>query len=79
LKGLLWTLLPRVGMPSNRVPSFAAGSMGGGWGGVVAAEVGNAAVLGNWISRRVKGVSVGKLVMGSLKRRTRWEPINYVG
>ncbi len=35
LKGLLWTFLPRGGMPSNRVPSFAVGSMGGGggWGG----------------------------------------------
>jgi hypothetical protein len=46
------------------------------WGGVVA-EVGNAAVLAKWISRRVWGVSVGKSVMGSLKSRTRWEPINY--
>ncbi len=31
-KGLLWTLLPRGRMPSSRVPSFAAGSMG--WGGL---------------------------------------------
>jgi hypothetical protein len=45
----------------------------------VAAEVGDAAVSGNWISRRVWGVSVGKSVMGTLKRRTRWEPINYIG
>jgi hypothetical protein len=52
-------------MPCNGVPSFAVGSMG------VAAEVGNAAVLGKWISRRVWGVSVGELVMGSLKRQTR--------
>ncbi len=43
----------------------------------VVAEVGNAAVLGKWIPRRVWGVSVGKLVMGSLKGQTRWEPINY--
>ncbi len=48
-------------------------------GGGVAAEVGNAAVLSNWILRRVWGVSVGKSVMGSLKRQTRWEPINYKG
>jgi hypothetical protein len=48
-------------------------------GGGVAAEVGDAAVLGNWILRRVWGVSVGKLVMGSLKRQTRWELINYIG
>ncbi len=41
------------------------------------AEVGNAAVLGKWISRKVWEVSVGKLVMGSLKSRTGWEPINY--
>ncbi len=43
------------------------------------AEVGNAAVLGEWVSRRVWGVSVGKLVMGSLKSQKRWEPINYYG
>ncbi len=30
----------------------------------MAAEVGDAAVLGRWISRRVWGVSVGKLVIG---------------
>ncbi len=41
------------------------------------AEVGNAAVVGKWILRRVWGVSVGKLVMGSLKSQTRWEPISY--
>ncbi len=73
------TLLLRGGMPSSRVPSFAAGSMGGRWGGGVAAEVDNAAVSGNWILRRVWGVSLGKSVMGSLKRQTRWEPINYIG
>jgi hypothetical protein len=39
-----------------------------GGGGGVAAEVGDADVLGNWISWRVWGVSVGKSVMGSLKR-----------
>ncbi len=65
-------------MPSDRVPSFAAGSMGGVGGGV-AAEVGDAAVSGNWILQRVWRVSVGKLVMGSLKRQTRWEPISYIG
>ncbi len=48
-------------------------------GGGVAAEVGNAVVLCNWISLRVWEVSVGKPVMGSLKRQTRWEPINYIG
>jgi hypothetical protein len=36
----------------------------------VAAEIVNAAVLG-WISRRMWGESVGRLVMGSLKRQTR--------
>ncbi len=40
----------------------------GGVGGGVAVEIGNAAVLGNWILQRVWGVSVGKSVMGSLKR-----------
>jgi hypothetical protein len=50
-----------------------------GVGGGVAAEVGNAAVLGKWISRRLWVVSVGKSVMGSLKRQMRWEPINYIG
>jgi hypothetical protein len=43
----------------------------------VVAEVGNAAVSGKWISKKVWGVSVGKLVMGSLQSRTGWEPINY--
>jgi hypothetical protein len=43
----------------------------------VVAEVGDAAVLGKWISQKVWGVSVGKLVMGSLKSQTGWEPINY--
>jgi hypothetical protein len=51
----------------------------GGVGGGVAAEVGDAAVSGNWISQRVWGVSVGKSVMGSLKRQMRWKPINYIG
>ncbi len=52
------------------------------WGGVgcgVAAEVGNAPVSGKWILQRVWGVSVVELVMGILKRQTRWEPINHVG
>ncbi len=40
-------------------------------GGVVAVEVGNAAVLGNWISWRMWEVSVGKPVKGSLERRMR--------
>jgi hypothetical protein len=43
----------------------------------VVAEVGDAAVLGKLISRKVWEVSVGKSVMGSLKSRTGWEPINY--
>jgi hypothetical protein len=31
------------------------------------------------IAEGVGGESVGKSVMGSLKRQTRWEPINYIG
>ncbi len=41
------------------------------------AEVGNAAVLDKWILRKVWGVSMGKLVMGSLKSQSGQEPINY--
>ncbi len=41
------------------------------------AEVGNAAVLGKWISQSVWGVIVEKLEMGSLKRQRRWESIYY--
>ncbi len=41
------------------------------------AEVGDAAVLGKLISRKVWGVSVGKLVIGMPQSQTRWEPINY--
>jgi hypothetical protein len=59
-------------MPSSRVPSSAAGSVG--WGGCRGC---NAAVSGKWILQKVWGVSVGKLVMGSVKSQTRWEPINY--
>ena len=46
-----------------------------GW--LQTAEVGDAAVSGKWISQKVWGVSVGKLVMGSLKSRSGQEPINY--
>jgi hypothetical protein len=55
-------------MPSN----------GRGVGDGVTTEVGNAAVLGKWIPQRVWRVSVGKSVMGSLKRRMRWEPIKII-
>jgi hypothetical protein len=57
-------------MLSNGVSQFFLQVVWGG-GGVLAVEVGNAAVLGNWILRRMWEVSVGKLVMGSLERRTR--------
>jgi hypothetical protein len=50
------------------------GSVGG-----MAVEVGNAAMLGNWMSRMLWRVSVGKPVTGSLKRQTRQEPSNYIG
>ncbi len=41
------------------------------------AEVGDAAVLGKWILRKVWGVSVAKSVMGSLQSQMGWEPINF--
>jgi hypothetical protein len=45
----------------------------------MAIEVDNAAVLGDWVSQMMWRVSVGKLVMGSLKRQTRQELSNYIG
>jgi hypothetical protein len=36
-------------------------------------------VLGNWLSRRMWEVSVGKPVTASLERQMRWEPINNIG
>ncbi len=64
--GLLWTLLPKGGLPSNRVPGICAGSVGG-----MAVEVSNAAMLGNWMLRRMRRVSVGNPATDSLERRTR--------
>jgi hypothetical protein len=47
--------------------------------GGMAVEVGNAAMLGNWMSRMMWRVSVGKPVMDSLERQTRQVPSNYIG
>ncbi len=41
------------------------------------AEVGDADVSGKWILWKVWGVSVGKLVMGSLESQMGWEPVYY--
>jgi hypothetical protein len=45
----------------------------------MAIEAGDSAMLGEWMSRMVGRVSVGKPVMGSLERRTRQELSNYIG
>ncbi len=73
-EGPAWTPLPKGGMPSNRVPSFVAGSMGG-----MAVEVGNAAMLGNWMLQMMWRVSVEKPVTDSLERQTMQVPNNYIG
>jgi hypothetical protein len=56
-------------MPCNGVSQFLLRVVWGGGG--VAVEVGDAAVLGNWILWRMWEVSVGKPVTGSLERQMR--------
>ncbi len=52
-----------MGCQVTGFPIFAAGSVG-----EMAIEVGNAAVLGDWMTQMMWRVSVGKPVMGSLER-----------
>jgi hypothetical protein len=47
--------------------------------GGMAVEVGNAAMLGNWMSWMMWRVSVGKPVTDILERWTRQVPTNYIG
>ncbi len=68
-EGLEWPALDSStegGMRCNRIPVFAAGSVR-----EMAIEVGNAAVLRDWMRWMMWRVSVGKPVMGSLERQTR--------
>jgi hypothetical protein len=47
--------------------------------GGMAVEIGDAAMLGNWMSRMMWRVSVGRPVMDSLKKWARQVPSNYIG